>query len=64
MTGAEEVELAAGAAGEDAAEEAEEEAGDTGAGAALLVATEAGLLVLVVAGEGAGTDGATVGAWG
>jgi hypothetical protein len=73
MTGAEEVELAAGAADEDAAvdtadedaeEEVEEEAEDTGAGAAVLVATEAGLLAFVVAGEEAGVDGATVGAWG
>ncbi len=60
MTGAEEVELAAGAADEDAEEEAE----DTGAGAAALVATEAGLLAFVVAGEEAGVAGATVGAWG
>lgn len=69
MTGAEEVELAAGAADEDAAvdtadEDAEEEAEDTGAGAAALVATEAGLLAFVVAGEEAGVAGATVGAWG
>lgn len=66
MTGAEELELGAGAAADDAtldaADVAEEEETGGGGAAAEPVATEAGLLAFVVGAEEAGVDGTTVGA--